>query len=171
MRELQAILIGVAYSAVALIIMKLGYDGFKLNFADKHGSTYGILDVYEKAQELDGEVISILVDSSAHVAKVESNSHIYQFYPLNSSGIDVRVMYENTKSIKDTVFGVFQSLTAEYPELILESNDFSNMYIIRHCPDPRKWYWNALLMLVPILFIRAFLQAMYRMLKGVKYDQ
>lgn len=170
MRGLRAILIGITYSSLAIFIIKLGYDGLKINIACKRSSTHNIYEVYKNSSNLDGTVLSIAVDSSIYIAQIEDQNHIFQFYPRDSSSKDIRVVYEYQSKVHDTVFGVFQSLVSEYPELLLESDDFSNMYIIKHTPNPRKWYWNVLLIALPLLFLKAFMQAMYRMFKGAKYD-
>ncbi|MGB0850223.1 MAG: hypothetical protein ACPGTP_03185 [Bacteroidia bacterium] len=170
MKAVQGVFVGIIYAGVALVVMKLGFDGFKLNYAGVSAQTFRIVEVYHEAKSLDGQVISIAVDSSIYLTNLEHGTNVYQFTPLDSSLRDIRVLYESSSQVYDTVFGVFQTLESEYPELILESGDFSNMYIIKHTPEPRKWYWNLMLILVPLLFLRAFVQAMSRMLKGVKYD-
>lgn len=170
MKAIQGVIIGVIYTGIALVVMKLGYDGFKINFAGAKAETYDIVQVYQDADVLDGQVLSIAIDSSFYIAQLEHGTRIYQFAPLDSSMLDVRVVYEHTSQVYDTVFGVFQSLESEYPELVLESENFSNVFIIKHTPEPRKWYWNVFLVGIPLLFFRAFLQAMYRMFKGVNYD-
>ena len=172
MRQIRAILIGLSYSAVAIFIMKLGYNGLKLNLSEKSDNILTVEEIYKSHSNMEGDVVSIRIDSTKYVATDEEGLMVFRLLPFDSIN-DVWVNYASVHKLfnNDTVFGVFESLEFHYPELLIEDGNYTDIYVVKHFEEPRKWYWNMLLILVPMLFLRAFLQAMFRMFKGEKYDQ
>lgn len=170
MLELRAILVGLVYAFVAVIIMRLGYHGLKLNVGNRSKNVITIGEIHKSHKEWDGEVVSLILDSCEYSTNDETGLHLYRILPSDINN-NVWLFYAAKTKLnpRDTVFGVMQSITSQYPELLIKSGDFSNIYVIEHTPKPKKWYWNIMLIGVPLLFLRAFVQAMYRMLKGKSY--
>lgn len=167
--------IGLIVNAVFLAIggyylIGFGYNGLQLNISPKGSNVYTLEEVYENYNDLKDEAITVTFDSSDFAAEMGEGENLYGIFPRPKS-FDLLMFYQSSNLVSDTVYGVLSSVLDLYPEAMFEDADVNNFHVISDGSNPRKWYWNTLMILGPLLYLGAFLSGIIKMIKGEKFDQ
>lgn len=136
----------------------------------KGSNVYTLEEVYQNYENLKGDAITVAIDSSDFAAEMGEGENLYGIFPRPKSFKSL-MFYQSSNLVADTVYGVLSSVLDLYPDAVFEDANVDNFHVISDGSNPRKWYWNVLMIVGPLLYLGAFLNGIVNMLKGERFDQ
>jgi hypothetical protein len=182
MSGLRVILSGISIAIVAVIAIGIGINGLKNNFKgdkliqvkwknivtqpgfyiNKYVQIDSVYTYDDKLQIGDEKFITAL--AGEHYDSLEVLQHKLGFF-AKTNGVSEHEFVKNltglVRYLREEVSSVELKLMESGSEEILPK-----AILIDTLESPRKWYWNTLLILGPLVFISLFAKAIYHKLKG-----
>jgi len=187
MKKISLVITAVALGFLGFKLFKFGLGGLRTNLAGDSLISYSADSLYSDSQSKLYHYIKVpnahLVnedliynDEFHKTAKVISpilrESDIQQLN--DGEKINVKLFAEFRVAQADsivTITGIADKIDADEKEDIqtLNSNSLSvdeGGIIIRTDQSPRQWYWNFLMLLIPVVYMIAFTRAIINIFKG-----
>jgi hypothetical protein len=183
MSELKLILSGVSIAVLAILAMRTGFNGLKTNFKSGTLKTVAWESFARNPEPFMDQYIQIdSVLTHEHLLEIEvdkKNSHFELITALagaHPGNLNIRFFAKSknleehmvTKNLRGIVRNLEGELNKEEIEM-MGSGDarvLPGAILVDTTDTPRKWYWNLLLLLGPLVFILSFAKALYNKATG-----
>jgi len=167
MRAIRLLISAVFFGFFSYKVLLIGVSGIKVNIKTR-GHTYTNSYNQWALDSLMYNYCRLKLQNSVRIIELENKQFL--FASSETSKISSRTLYYLADIEQAEVTGVVKPMKEVDSELFRfsDSDDLTTLYFIDQEERPRKWYWNALMVILPILYCFAMIRALVKMAKGEK---